>query len=178
MPSPNPALRCVYSREEIASRVRAIGAAVNAEYAGKDLAVICILKGAFMFFSDLLKELTVRPQIDFVRLASYGDGTRTTRSVSFTKDVEISLKDKHVLLVEDVIDSGYTMDFLLRQLKARGAASLKVAVLVDKTERREVLVKPDFVGFHLAGGFIVGYGLDYAEYYREFPAIYEILSDV
>lgn len=175
MHSRDHALRLVYSSGEIAARVREIGAAINAEYAGKPLVVVCILKGAFMFFSDLLRELTVEPQIDFVRLASYGDGMRTTRSVSFNKDVELSLMDKHVLLVEDVIDSGHTIDFLLQQLKARGAVSLKVAALVDKTDRREMFVKPDFVGFTLRDGFIVGYGLDYAEEYRELPAIYEML---
>ena len=178
MPSGSRTMRCVYTREDIACRVRDIGAAVNAEYAGKDTVLICVLKGAFMFFSDLLRELRFEPQIDFVRLASYGDGMRTTRSISFTKDVEIPLKDKHVLLVEDVIDSGRTMKFLLRRIKARRVASLKVAVLVDKTDQREVLIKPDFVGFNLANGFIVGYGLDYAEQHRELPALYEIASDV
>lgn len=170
-------MRCVYSAEDIARRVGELGAAINAEYAGKPLVVVCILKGAFMFFSDLVRELTVGPEVDFVRLASYGDGMRTSRSVSFTKDVELSLRDKHVLLVEDVVDSGHTIDFLLRQLKARGAASIKVAVLVDKQERREMFVTPDFVGFTLREGYIVGYGLDCAEKYRELPAIYEILSE-
>lgn len=171
------AMRCRITRERIESRVREIGAEINALYADKPLVVICILKGAVMFFSDLLKELTMRPQIDFVRLASYGDGMHTSRSVSFTKDVELSLENKHVLLVEDVIDSGHTMEFLLRQLSARGAASIRIAVLVDKHERREVDVTPDFVGFSLDEGFIVGYGLDFAERYRELPAIYEILPE-
>lgn len=168
-------MRCVFTREQVETRVREIAAEINAQYAGKPLVVICVLKGAVLFFSDLLKEITVRPQIDFVRLASYGDGKQTTRSVSFTKDVELSLADKHVLLVEDVIDSGHTMEFLLHQLAARGAASIKIAVLVDKHERREVAISPDFIGFSLDEGFIVGYGLDYAERYRELPAIYEIL---
>lgn len=170
-------MRCLFTREQIAERVREIGAEINALYEGKPLVVVCVLKGAVLFFSDLLKEITVEPEIDFVRVASYGDGTTTTRSVSFTKDIELSLKDKHVLLVEDVIDSGHTMDFLLRQLQARGAASLKVAVLIDKRERREVTIVPDFSGFLLDDGFIVGYGLDCAERYRELPAIYELLSE-
>ena len=168
------AMRCVFSREQVEARVREIGAEINATYEGKPLVVICVLKGAVMFFSDLLKEITVGPEIDFVRLASYGDGVQTTKTVNFTKDVELSLKDKHILLVEDVIDSGYTMEFLLRQLAARNAASVKIAVLVDKHERREVAVTPDFIGFSLNEGFIVGYGLDYAERYRELPAIYEV----
>lgn len=170
-------LRCVYPQEAVECRIRELAGLINAEYAGKPLVVICVLKGAYMFFSDLVKNLTVGPQLDFVRLASYGNGMETTRSISFTKDVELSLSNRHVLLVEDVIDSGHTMAFLLHQLKARGAASLKIAALVDKKARREVRVDADFVGFTLDDGFIVGYGLDYAEEYRELPAIYEIVSE-
>ena len=168
-------LRCVFSREDIAARVAAIGVEINSLYAEKDLMVVCVLKGAFMFFSDLMKELTVRPQIDFVRLASYGSGMQSAGDVMLVKDVEASLEGKHVLIVEDVIDSGHSMDFLLNLFRMRGAASLRLAVLVDKKERREVAVTPDFVGFTMTRGFIVGYGLDYAERYRELPAIYEVL---
>lgn len=175
MPRMKDTLRCVYPREEIARRIREIGAEINALYEGRDLVAVCVLKGAFMFFSDLMKELTVLPQVDFVRLASYGSGTKTTGDVMLAKDVDISLEGKHVLIVEDVIDSGHSMDFLLRLFKMRGAASLRLAVLVDKRERREVSVVPDFTGFTLNEGFIVGYGLDYAEYYRELPAIYEVV---
>lgn len=171
------ALRCVYSRETIDERVRHIGTEVNRLYEGKDLVVVCVLKGAFMFFSDLLKELTVRPKIDFVRLASYGSGMQSAGDVMLLKDVEISLEGKDVLIVEDVIDSGHTMDFLLQLFRVRGASSLRLAVLVDKKERREIDVQPDFVGFSLVKGFIVGYGLDYAERYRELPAIYEVVSE-
>lgn len=169
-------LRCVFSREEIAARVAAIGSEINTLYAGEELVVVCVLKGAFMFFSDLMKELTVRPQADFVRLASYGAGMQSAGDVMLVKDVEASLEGRHVLVVEDVIDSGHSMDFLLNLFRMRGVASLRLAVLVDKKERREVPVSPDFVGFTLAQGFIVGYGLDYAERYRELPAIYEVLS--
>ena len=169
-------LRLVYSREEIAARVREISAEVNRLYEGKDLVVVCVLKGAFMFFSDLVKELTVRPQLDFVRLASYCSGTRSAGDVMLVKDAELSLEGRHVLIVEDVIDSGHSMDFLLRLFAVRGAASLRLAVLVDKKERREIDVAPDFTGFTLKEGFIVGYGLDYAENYRELPAIYEVVS--
>ncbi len=170
-------LRLVYSRETIAARVREIGAEVNALYAGKPLVVVCVLKGAFMFFSDLVKELTVRPQVDFVRIASYGSGMRSTGDVMLVKDVELTLEGRHVLLVEDVIDSGHSMDFLLRLFSMRGAASLRLAVLVDKRKRREVAVRPDFAGFILDEGFIVGYGLDYAEKYRELPEIYEVIME-
>ncbi|MCC8194363.1 MAG: hypoxanthine phosphoribosyltransferase [Deltaproteobacteria bacterium] len=170
-------LRCVYTRETIAARVREIGAEINRLYEGKSLVVVCVLKGAFMFFSDLVKELTVRPELDFVRLASYGSGMKSAGDVMLAKDVDLSLEGKHVLIVEDVIDSGHTMDFLLKLFAVRGAASLRLAVLVDKKERREVAVTPDFVGFTLDEGFIVGYGLDYAERYRELPAIYEVRAE-
>ncbi len=167
-------LKVLYSPEVIAARVREIAAEINALYAGKPLVMICVLKGAFMFFSDLVKLVDVRPEIDFVRVASYGTGTSSSRTVSFTKDVEISLEGKHVLLVEDVVDSGHTMEFLFRQLAARGTLSLRLAALVDKRERREAPVHVDFPGFRLDGGFIVGYGLDYAERCRELPAVYVV----
>lgn len=164
----------LYSEEEIAARVRAIAEQVNTVYAGEPLVMICVLKGAFMFFSDLAKLVTVRPEIDFVRVASYGNSSSTSGTVSFSKDVEISLADKHVLLVEDVVDSGITMDFLLRQMGARGAKSLRVAALIDKMDRRAVDVRVDFPGFTVAPGFIVGFGLDYAERCRELPALFTV----
>lgn len=175
MTIPEHSLACVHPREAVERRIRELAAEINAEYAGKPLVVVCVLKGGFMFFSDLVKELAVEPQVDFVRLASYGDGMVASRSVSFTKDVELSLFGKHVLLVEDVVDTGHTMDFLLRQLRARGAASLRIAALADKRARREVRVDVDYVGFSMTDEFIVGYGLDYAEYYRELPAVYEVV---
>jgi hypoxanthine phosphoribosyltransferase len=127
-----------------------------------------------MFFSDLLKHVTVGPEIDFVRLASYGRNDTSCGTIHFSKDVELSLAGKDVVVVEDIVDSGRTMDFLLRTMKARDARSLRVAALVDKTERREMDVPIDFVGFSISSGFIVGYGLDYAERYRELPAIYTV----
>ncbi len=171
-------MRELFSQTAIAGRVQAIAAEINELYLGEPLVVICVLKGGFMFFSDLVKHMAVPGmELDFVRLASYGDGTESTRAISFTKDVEISLSGKHVLLVEDVVDSGHTMHFLLHQMRARGARSLRLAALVDKVERREVPVHVDFVGFRLSRGFIVGYGLDYAERFRELPSIYEILNE-
>lgn len=177
MAEKNTTLRCVYSQEDIAGRIREIGREINTLYEGKPLVAVCVLKGAFMFFSDLMKELSARPEIDFVRLASYGSGTQSTGDVMLVKDVELSLEGKHVLIVEDVIDSGHSMDFLLRLFAMRRAASLRLAVLVDKRERREVPVTPDFTGFTLNSGFIVGYGLDHAEHYRELPAIYEVVAE-
>ncbi len=167
-------LRVLYSEETIRQRVRELAAAIDETYGDEPLVAICVLKGAFLFFGDLIRALKHRPEIDFVRLASYGMGKEHSHTVAFTKDVEISLKDKHVLLVEDIVDSGITMDFLIRQMQARGARSLRLAVLVDKKERRQVPVFADFVGFALSQGFIVGYGLDYAEQLRSLPAIYTL----
>lgn len=164
----------VYGKAAIHKRVRELAGEIDALYGDEPLVIICVLKGAFMFFSDLVRELTISPCIDFVRLASYGEGTEREQNIAFTKDVEISLTDKHVLVVEDIIDTGYTMDFLFRQLGARGARSVRLAVLVDKQERRKVPILAHFVGFALPAGFIVGYGLDYAERFRALPEIYEI----
>ena len=171
-------LRQVYGEEQIQARVAEMAAEINALYDGEELVVVCVLKGAFIFCGDLTRRLQ-GPQVemDFVRLASYGSSATSSRSVSFVKDVELSLAGKHVLVVEDIVDTGHSMDFLLRQFAARGAKSLRLAVMVDKQERREVPVHTDFTGFALSGGFIVGYGLDYAERYRELPAIYEIIPE-
>lgn len=163
----------LYSREQIAERVTTLGAELTGLYAGKPLVVICVLKGAVIFFADIVRELSaVHPELDFVRIASYGQNDRPESAISFTKDVELDLAGKHVLIVEDVVDTGHSMAFLRRQLEARGAASLRLCVLIDKGERREVPVQVDFAGFKLAEGFIVGYGLDYAERYRELPDIH------
>lgn len=170
----NTALRELYSAEAIAERVRELADQINLDYAGKPLVMICVLKGAFMFFSDLVKRITVQPRIDFVRVSSYGASDASSGTVRFSKDVETPLQGADVLLVEDVVDSGVTMDFLVRELRARGANSLRIAALVDKLERREVQVHVDYPGFSLNAGFIVGYGLDYAERFRELPAVYVI----
>ena len=166
-------LKTLFTQEEIQKRIEELAAEINRLYAGEPLVVVCVLKGAFMFFSDLVKLLTCKPELDFVRLASYGCHTDSTKSINFTKDVELRLEGKHVLVVEDIVDTGHSMDFLFRQLGARGARSLRLAALIDKQERREVPVTTHFAGFSLPGGFIVGYGLDCAEQYRELPALYE-----
>jgi hypoxanthine phosphoribosyltransferase len=170
-------LKVLYSEEAIAERLRALADQINKDYEGKDLVVVCVLKGAFMYFSDLVKLITVSPEVDFVRCASYGKGTSSTKTISFTKDLEVSIEGKHVLIVEDIVDTGHTMAFLIKQLEARGAVSIRLTAIVDKFERREVDVTVDYPGFTLQKGFIVGYGLDYAEKYRELGAIYEAVVE-
>lgn len=161
----------VFSQEQIDERIRVMADEINAFYKNEPLIVICVLKGAFMFFADLVKHLNMGPKLDFVRIASYGSKTSSEERIYFTKDVELPLKGYHVLVVEDVVDTGRSMRFLFGQLAARGAKSLRLCALVDKLERREVDVKVDFAGFSIPEGFIVGYGLDYAEKYRELPEI-------
>jgi len=168
-------LKPLLGPDEIAARIRGLGQELNLAYQGKPLGMICVLKGSCLFFADLIREMTVRPEIDFVRVASYGGG-QSPQSVRLTKDVEISLKDKHVLLVDDIVDTGRTLEFLVRRMRKRGALSLRVAALLEKHERREADVTVDFCGFALRAGFIVGYGLDYAEQYRELPGIYEVIT--
>lgn len=171
-------MREVYSSQTIATRVGEIAKAINATYAGQELVVVCVLKGAVMFFSDLIRQLNLNVEIDFVRLSSYGNSTQSCKAICLTKDIEISLQGKHVLLVEDILDSGLSMDFLFKHLEACGLASLRLAVLIDKKDRRETAISADFTGFTLDKGFVVGYGLDFAEQYRQLPGIYEIIEPV
>lgn len=173
----NDALRELYSAEVIDERVRLLASRINADYKDADLVVVCVLKGAFMFFADLVRRLHVNPVVDFVRMASYGKSDTSSGTVSFTKDVDLPLAGKDVLIVEDIVDSGTTMDFLLREIRSRGVNSLRIAALVDKVERREVDLTVDYAGFTIDSGFIVGYGLDYAERYRELPGIYVVETD-
>ena len=166
----------VFSSAEIQSRVEELAAQIDDVYKGETLVAVCVLKGAFPFFSDLVRAMKTDLLIDFVRLASYGDRASSSEHVQITKDVEISLEGRHVLIVEDIVDTGRSMDFLMRYFSSRGAKSIRLAALIDKKERREFSVHSDFAGFDLPAGFIVGYGLDYAERYRTLPAIYELLD--
>lgn len=165
----------VISAEEIGRRVEQLGRAVTEKYQGEPLTVVCVLKGAFLFFADLVRHIDLPLELEFVRLASYGKGTDSGELV-FSKDLETSIQGKHVLIVEDIVDSGKSMDFLMRTFAERKPKSLRLAALVDKSERREVDLAVDFPGFPLKKGFIVGYGMDYAERYRELSGIFEIVD--
>ncbi|MBO4301027.1 MAG: hypoxanthine phosphoribosyltransferase [Desulfovibrio sp.] len=171
-------LKPVFTKEQIATRVHEMAAEIDAVYGDEPLVAVCVLKGAVVFFSDLTRSLHNKNlEMDFVRLSSYGRQSSSSKHVIFNKDVEIDLCDKHVLIVEDIVDSGHSMRFLLGQFAARRVRSLRLATLVDKGERREMDIPLDFVGFTLKKGFIVGYGLDYAERYRALPGIYEIIPE-
>lgn len=170
----NHILQQVYSPAEIEVQVEQMAAKIKLRYHGEPLIVICVLKGAFMLFSDLLKHLDLDIKVDFVRLSSYGDSSSSSRQIKMTKDVECDLVGQHVLLVEDIVDTAYSMNFLLHDFRKRGVKSLGLACLLDKPERREFSVDIDFVGFQGAEGFLVGYGLDFAGNYRELPGIYKL----
>lgn len=167
----------VFTRAQIAARVNEMGAALTRLYGEEALVAICVLKGAFVFFSDLVRELrNPNLELDFVRLSSYGKSCESSGHVIFHKDIEVDIHDKHVLIVEDIVDSGHTMRFLLDQFKVRAPRSIRVAVLIDKGERRRADVPIDISGFYVPGGFLVGYGLDCAERYRALPDIWEITA--
>ncbi len=164
--------------EQIAKRVGELGKEVAESYEGKDsLVCICVLKGAFLFFSDIIRKIDRDIEVDFVRLASYGSATSRGDDIVFSKDLEVSIEGKDVLVIEDIVDTGHSMDFLLNVLRMRNPKSLKICSLIDKHERREKKVTVDFAGFKLSDGFIVGYGLDYAERYRELDGIYELSTE-
>lgn len=169
-------LKPMFGREEIAARVRDMGEEIDAAYGDEPLVAICVLKGAFMFFSDLARAIkNPGVELDFVRLASYGMNSVSSKHVIFSKDIETDILGKHVLIVEDIVDSGHTMRFLQDQLAARNPLSVAVAALVDKQERREADVVVNFAGFRIPAGFIVGYGMDYAEHFRGLPDICQVL---
>jgi len=169
-------LKTVIASEALHARVAELGAEITARYpADEPLVLVCVLKGAFLFFADLVRHIRRPMEFDFVRMSSYGSGTSRGRQTIFSKDMEVDVAAKHVLLVEDVVDTGHSVRFLLDVLSRRGAASVRVCAVVDKRERREVDLTVDFAGFTIQKGFIVGYGMDHAEKYRELDAIYELV---
>jgi hypoxanthine phosphoribosyltransferase len=161
----------VLSQTDIQAKVKSLAHEISADYTGKSLVAIGVLKGAFIFLADLVRHISVPTQIDFVRLASYGADIKSSGKVRITKDIELDIKGKDVLVVEDIIDSGLTLTFLVEHLKKFNPLSVKVCALIDKTERREKEVPVDYTGFTIESGFLVGYGLDCNEDYRGLPDI-------
>jgi hypoxanthine phosphoribosyltransferase len=168
---------CLIAKEEIARRVKELAELIDRDYAGRDLVMIGVLKGAFIFLADLVRELNFPVEIDFVRLRSYGGGTSPTGEVYITKDVELPLKDRDVLIVEDIMDIGFTLSFLQQHLATHKPRSLKICCLIDKRERREIGVPLDYVGFTVEKGFLVGYGLDCGEKGRTLPEVFVLEKD-
>jgi hypoxanthine phosphoribosyltransferase len=164
----------VVSAEVLEDRVQTIADQINRDYEGKNTLIIGILKGAFVFLADLVRRLSFPVQVDFVRLASYGTGSETSGEVRITKDVELPIQERHVLVVEDIVDTGTTLAWYLNRLREQRAESVKVCALIDKLERRKVDIPLDYVGISMDKGFLVGYGLDYSEMHRNLPGIYEV----
>jgi hypoxanthine phosphoribosyltransferase len=165
--------KLVINRKDIARRIKELGAAITRDYGEDRLLLIGILNGAFIFMADLVREIKLEIEIDFVRLASYGRGT-TPSTHRFTKDIELDVHGKNLLVVEDIIDTGRTLALLKQSLESRGARSVRFCVLIDKQERRETEFTVDYTGFKIESGFLVGYGLDCSELYRQYPEIYSI----
>ena len=161
----------LYPKDVIEKRVRELAGTISRDYEGKELIVIGILKGAFIFMADLIRFLSVPSRVDFVRLASYGEGTSSSGNVVMTKDIETSIKDRDILIVEDVVDTGLTLSFLVNWLKERNPRSIKVCAFLDKRKRRRTPFEADYVGFTIDDGFVVGYGLDFNEKARFLPDI-------
>ena len=163
-------------REQIASIVRDLASRISGDYGQKELVLVCVLKGAFMFLSDLVRHLQMPVQIDFVRLASYGSGMNSSGRIEITKDIEVSVEGKDVIIVEDIIDSGRTIQFLKERLALSKPRTVKVCTLLDKKARREVEMEADYVGKEVDDVFIVGYGIDFNEAYRNLPQIYYVTT--
>ena len=167
----NPNLDVLLSEQQIQNRIKELGAQITRDYAGKNPLLIGVLKGACFFMSDLLRAIDTRLSIEFMAISSYGSSTRTSGEVRIMKDLDVPIEGRDILVVEDIVDTGLTLSYLLSNLESRGAASVKLAALLDKFERREREVKIDYLGFQIPDEFVVGYGLDFAERYRNLPFI-------
>ena len=165
------------TREQIAARVSELAAEISRDYVGRDLLIVAVLKGAVVFVSDLMRALTIPCGLDFMAVSSYGSGSERSGIVRILKDLDASIEARDVLLVEDIVDSGLTLTYLLRVLEARNPRSLEVCALLTKPERREVDVTCRYVGFEIPNHFVVGYGLDYDEQHRALPYVARIDAD-
>ena len=157
--------------DRLSERVRELAEAISADYAGRDLLLVGVLKGAVFFLSDLMRHLTVPCEVDFMAVASYGSSTDSSGVVRILKDLDASIEGRDVLIVEDIVDSGLTLSYLLRTMRAREPASLEVCALLTKPERRKVNLPIRYTGFEIPNRFVIGYGLDYGEKYRNLPFV-------
>lgn len=159
------------TQKAIEKRIRELGAKITADYDGKDLLMICLLKGAYTFFADLVRNIQLPVMVDFMMVSSYGDRSASSGLISIIQDLSSSIEGKDVLLVEDIIDSGLTLEYIYETLQAKRPNSLKLCVLLDKAERRKHEVPMEYIGFTVPNKFIIGYGLDYQDKYRNLPYI-------
>lgn len=164
-------IEVLLSEEQVNKRIKEIGEQISKDYADKEVHLVCVLKGGSFFMCELAKRITVPVFLDFMSVSSYGSDTKSSGVVKIIKDLDESMTNKNVLIVEDIVDSGRTLSYLQEMLKQRGAADVKLCTLLDKPERRVVDVKVDYVGFQIPDEFVVGYGLDYDQKYRNLPYI-------
>lgn len=167
----NDMKRVMLTEEQIQKRAEELGAQISSDYNGKDLMLIGILKGSVMFMADLLKRITIPVSMDFMAVSSYGNSTETSGVVRILKDLDFEIRNKHIIIVEDIIDSGVTLEYLLKYLGGRKPASIEIACLLNKYERRRVDIDVKYLGYEVEDEFLVGYGLDFAEKYRNLPYI-------
>lgn len=167
----NDKIKVMIPENKVNERINELGAEISQEYEGKTIHLVCILKGSVFFTCELAKRITIPVTMDFMSVSSYLDGTESTGRVRIIKDLDEHIEGKDVLVVEDIIDSGRTLEYLLDMLKARRPASIRLCTLLDKPERRVTQVKVDYTGFEIPDEFVVGYGLDYAQKYRNLPYI-------
>jgi len=166
--------KLILDSQAIHNRVREIGEEISKDYQGKEILVIGVLKGAFIFMADLIRTLSVPVTVDFIQVSSYGNSAASSGKITLLANPSLNLQDRHILLVEDIIDTGRTMRWMADHFSTLGAASVHLCCLIDKAERREEEVTIDYLGFAIPQGFLVGYGLDYNEAYRNLPHIYHL----
>jgi hypoxanthine phosphoribosyltransferase len=170
MPEP-PLGEILVQADDLQCRIRELGAEISRDYQGRDLLLVCVLKGAVFFLSDLMRAIEVPCEVDFMAVASYGDSTDSSGVVRILKDLDAAIEGRDVLIVEDIVDSGLTLQYLVRNLRARGPSSLEVCALLTKPARRKAEVGAKYIGFEIPNRFVIGYGLDHAEKYRNLPYV-------
>lgn len=166
----------VFSAEEIQKKVLELGKQISEDYAGEKVLVVSLLKGSFVFTADLVRAMDIPTQIEFMTTSSYGDGEESSGKVNIVNDIKAELKDRHVLIVDDIMDSGLTMKVIKDHLESFGPKSVKTCVMLDKPDRRKADIEPDYAGFVIPDLFIVGYGLNYGDYYRNIPYIFSFVD--
>ncbi len=165
-------MKVLYTAGEIAERIAELGEKISQAYQGHELLIVGILKGGFMFMADLVRKINIPIKIDFARLSSYGNADSPMGDVMIIDDIHTAIAGKHVLVVDDIMDTGHSLHAFRKHLLEKGPASVRICTMIDKSERREASISPDYYGFRINEGFIVGYGLDFAENYRALPQLY------